>query len=801
MKFTLGWLKDHLQTDLDVTEISKRLTMLGLEVEGVEDRASGLEDFVVAKVLAAEKHPNADKLQLCTVDTGKEKIQVVCGAPNARKGMTGVFAASGMTIPGSGITLKKADIRGVESNGMLLSEREMGLSDEHDGIIELDNAFQAGASAVEALGLNDPVIEIAITPNRGDCLGVRGIARDLAAAGAGTLKPLDVPKIKGTSKSTINVTLDFDKDTHDACPYFVGRLVSGVKNGESPKWLKDRLLAIGLRPISVLVDITNYFTFGLGRPLHVFDADKVQGDLHVRLAKDGEVFMALDDKEYTLDSEMCVIADDGTPEALGGVMGGLRTGCTPQTVNVFIESAYFDPVRTAQTGRKLQLMSDARYRFERGIDPAFLVDGMEIASKMVLDLCGGEASELVVAGAEPDWKRTIELRGDRVKTLSGVDVDATEQERILTTLGFAVKKTKSGFTTSVPSPRSDIINEACLVEEIIRINGYDKIPVIAMEREHDLPTPALDAEQSRRFGARRVLAARGMMEAVTYSFMSSKDVDLFGGVPDSLRLVNPISADLDVMRPSLLPNLVRALGRNGDRGFSDGALFEVGPQFSDDGPQDQQNVAAGARTGVMVPKTWDGAARPVDAFDAKADALGLLVAMGIPKNRVQVMADAPDWYHPGRSGRLCLGPKVTLATFGELHPLVAKALDVRGPVAAFEVFLDALAKPKAKKSAARALLKLSPFQPVARDFAFVVDIETEAAAVMAAARTADKDLISDVVLFDLFEGKALGAGKKSIAITVTLQPRDKTLTDAEIEAAAERVVGSVAKATGGTLRA
>ena len=799
MKFTLSWLKEHLETDLDATGVAETLTMLGLEVEGVEDRARGLEGFVTAKVVRAEKHPNADKLQVCQVDTGTETLQVVCGAPNARAGLTGVFAPSGAYIPGLDVTLKTAEIRGVESNGMLLSEREMGLSDDHEGIVDLAPAIPAGQSAVAVMGLDDPVIEIAITPNRGDCLGVSGIARDLAAAGVGTLIAPDTTPVPGGFKSPLDVHLDFDDASRDACPYFVGRYVKGVKNGDSPKWLKDRLAAIGLRPISILVDITNYMTFAHNRPLHVFDADKVTGDIHVRLAKDGEKLLALDGKEYALDGEMTVIADEKEAEALGGVMGGEASGCTGETQNVFIEAAYFDPVRTAATGRKLQLMSDARYRFERGIDPAFLTDGMEIATRLILDLCGGEASELVVAGVEPAWQRSINLRADRVKTLSGVDVDEAEQERILSTLGFGVTKKDGVFTASVPSWRSDIVGEACLVEEIVRVNGYHNIPMVPLGRPTDLPTPSLTPEQRRRHGARRVLAGRGMMEAVTYSFLTARDAKLFGDIPDSLRLVNPISADLDVMRPGVLPNLIAALGRNADRGYPDAALFEVGPAFAGDKPDEQSVAAGGVRGGQAVAKTWGAAARTIDAYDAKADALALLAALGAPVANLQVMTDAPAYYHPGRSGRLCLGPKATLAAFGEVHPGVLKAMDVKGPVAGFEVFFDAL-PPIKNRGAQRPPLTLSPFQPVSRDFAFVVDAGVEAGVLLRAARGADKKLITDATVFDVFAGASLGEGKKSVAITVTLQPTEKTLTDADIEAAAGKLVAAVTKATGGVLR-
>ena len=800
MKFTFSWLKDHLETSESAETIADKLTMLGLEMEGLVDRAEGLRGFVVARVTDAKPHPDADKLTVCTVDTGTETVDVVCGAPNARAGMTGVFAGTGSHIPGTDITLKKAKIRGVESNGMLLSEREMGLSDDHTGIVELADDAPVGASAAEVMGLADPVFDVGITPNRGDCMGVRGIARDLAAAGFGTLKPLDIGAIEGSFPSPINVLMEFDAETADACPYFVGRYVRGVRNGESPQWLKDKLLAVGLRPISALVDITNYMTMDLCRPLHVFDADKVRGDLHVRLARRGERLEALNEREYELDSEMTVIADDAEPEALGGVMGGTRSACTEETVNVFIESALFDPVRTATTGRKLGLQSDARYRFERGIDPSFLEPGLELATKLVLELCGGEASELVVAGAEPDWRRTVTLRPHRPRDLVGVDVPVAETRRILDVLGFSSEGTEDLLEVQVPPWRNDIVGEACLVEEIVRIYGYDRIPTTAMERETALPKPALNAEQRRTRAACRTLAARGLVEAVTYSFVASDRAALFGGNAEALRLINPISSDLDVMRPSPLPNLIAAAGRNADRGLSDAALFEVGPQYAGDTPEDQQMVACGIRSGRSGPRNWAQSPRPADVYDAKADALAVLAALAAPVDKLSITTDAPDWYHPGRSGVLRLGPKTVLARFGECHPRVLRRMGVKGPMIAFEVFLDAMPTKSGKRGFARPPLKLSPFQPIERDFAFVVDAGVAALDIVRAVRKIDQTLITDVRVFDVFSGGNLEAGKKSLAISVVLQPIENTLTDADIEDIGAKVVQSVEKATGGVLR-
>ena len=796
MKFTLNWLKEHLDTDATLSQICDRLTMLGLEVEGVEDRGKGLENFVIGEVLSAEKHPDADKLQVLNVSNGKDTVQVVCGAPNARKGLKGVFAADGMYVPGIDVTLKATQVRGVESFGMMLSEREMGLSDAHTGIIELADDVKAGANAIDVMGLGDPVIEIAITPNRGDCLGVRGVARDLAASGMGSLKPLTTDPVPGLFASPVDVSID-----GEACTYFVGRYVRGVKNGESPKWLQDRLNAIGLRPISALVDITNLMTFEYGRPLHVFDADKVDGHISARLAKDGETLLGLDGKEYTLDSEMCVIADEAKAEAIAGVMGGEDSGCTETTINVFIESAVFDPIRTAATGRKLNVMTDARYRFERGIDDAFTADGMEIATRFVLDLCGGEPSSVIVAGSAPNKGADIAFRPARIKELTGVKISLDEVTRILTVLGFTIEGSGDSLTVTTPTWRNDIVGEACLVEEVVRVHGYEHIPMVPLPRLAHMPSQSRSPEQSRRVNARRTLAGRGMDEAVTYSFLSSAHADLFGGVPETLKLVNPISADLDAMRPSILPNLIAAIARNDARGITDGCLFEVGPQFSGHDKDDQASMASGVRSGQAMARTWTGPSRPVDVFDAKADAIAALEALGIPTANLQVFTDTPDWYHPGRSGRLCLNPKVTLATFGEVHPRVLKAMDAKGPMAAFEVFLDNLAPIKAKKSATRPLLKLSAFQPVERDFAFVVDRSVAAAKAVRAAQGADKKMITKVEVFDLYEGSNLGEDKKSLAISVTLQPTEQTLTDSDIEAVGQKIIAAVTKATGGVLRA
>lgn len=799
MKFTLSWLKDHLDTDAPVGAITDRLTALGLELEELHDRAAEFAPFVIGEVVSCERHPDADRLQVCVVDTGGERTQVVCGAPNARAGMKGVFAPSGTHVPGTGLDLKKTKIRGVESSGMLCSEREMGLSDDHEGIIDLPADAPVGESFVSYMGMDDPVIEIALTPDRADCAGVRGVARDLAAAGIGALKPWPYDEIPGTFEPPVRWQRDLGADG-DACPMVVGRAFRAVKNGPSPQWLQDRLRAIGLRPISALVDITNYVTFDLCRPLHVFDIGKLEGDtLTMRFAKDGEEIAALDGRTYTLDGAMTVIADANGPEAIGGVMGGEATGCTEATTDVFLEVALFDTVRTAATGRKLGIESDARYRFERGVDPASALWGAEVAAKLILDICGGEASTLSIAGEMPAPAAPIALDPRRVESLGGVSVAAAESQRILDALGFETKTEGGKIVAAPPSWRFDVEGEACLVEEVLRVIGFDSIPAVPLQRETALSQPALTLEQRRVAFARKVLAGRGLFEAVTWSFMRGEAAGLFGGGAESLRLANPISAELDVMRPSVLPNLLAAAGRNADRGMADVALFEVGAAWEDDTPQGQRSVAGGVRTGQSGPRHWAESPRENDVFDAKADALAVLGACGAPVDKAQATADAPDWYHPGRSGVLRLGKNV-LARFGEVHPKILDALDLRGPVAAFEVFLDAIPVPKAAGAKSRPLLQVSAFQPVSRDFAFVVDADVPAAKLINAIMAADRKLVTDAGVFDVFTGASIGENRKSVALSVTLQPVEATMTDAEIDAVAAKIVANVEKQTGGVLR-
>lgn len=787
MKFTLSWLKDYLETDASLDAIAAKLTALGLEVESVTDYAKQLSAFKVAKIVDAKQHPQADRLRVCMVDNGAEQLQIVCGAPNARAGLRVVLAPIGTVIPANNLTIKKSAIRGVESNGMLCSAEELGLGGESDGIIELpdnDNVPLGGAAAA-ALGFDDAVIEIAITPNRADCLGVYGIARDLAAAGMGKLKLLKLEKPAGKGASKTAVKLD-----SEAAPYYIGRYFSGVKNAESPQWLKSRLKAIGQKPISALVDITNYITFDLGRPLHVYDAKKLTGNLSVRASKPGEKITALNDKEYTLSGEL-VIADDKAPVAIAGIIGGKDTGVSETTTDVFLEVAYFDPVVIRKAGQKLQIDSDAKYRFERGVDPQMLETGAEIATRMILELCGGSASELVIAGKNPHQPKSIAFDVKKVETLAGVKVTADEAKTILENLGFVVAK---DFAVSVPSGRADIEGEADLVEEILRVKGYDTIPLTPLPGAASAAKPALSPAQRQVFDARRQLAARGLTEAVTFSFMHSEKARDFAEVKPEVVLVNPISDLLDVMRPSILPNLLEASLKNTARGQSDLALFEIGPVYTGAKPEENKQVIAGLRTGHTAPKNLYKETREVDAFDAKADAFSVIAPIVDPE-KITVEQGAPKHYHPGRSGTLKLGPNL-LGYFGEIHPALKAKWKIEDVAVAFEIFADAL--PNASRAKTKAAI--SDYQPVTRDFAFVVEDAVTAASLTKAVRGAEKTLIQTVSVFDIYAGKGLGEGKKSIAISVVMQAADRTLTDKEIDAVADAIVAKVTKDTGGSLR-
>ena len=798
MKFTLSWLKEHLDTTASVDEIAEALTDLGLEVEGIENPAKALAPFTIAKVKSAEQHPDADRLRVCVVQTDEGDKQIVCGAPNARAGITVVLAKPGDYVPGIDVTLSVGNIRGVESHGMMASERELELSDEHDGIIELPSG-EVGQKFTDWLALNDParvdpVIEIAITPNRQDALGVHGIARDLAARGLGTLKPLKVESVPGAFPCPVSVTID--ESARDLCHVFAGRLIRGVKNGPSPKWLQDRLRAIGLRPISALVDVTNFFTYDRNRPLHVFDADKVAGNaLRIHCAQGGETMVGLDDKTYAFGEGMVVISDANGVESIGGIMGGLATGCTEETVNVFLEAAVWETVQIATTGRALKINSDARYRNERGIDPAYNMQAIEDAARMILDLCGGEASDVVVAGAVPADKRAFRLDTDRVVSLVGMEIPAETQRATLRALGF----TLDGDMATAPSWRPDVQGEADLVEEVARIASLTKLVGQPLSRPRaGVPAPILSPMQKREQTARRTTAALGYNECVTYSFIDQAAAALFGGGEDSTMLANPISSEMSHMRPALLPGLLQAAARNQARGFMDLALFEVGAVFSGGEPGEQQLEVSGLLVGRTGAKDVHGDSRAVDLYDAKADAEAVLAAIGAPA-RVQILRGAEGWWHPGQHGRICLGPKKTLGVFGALHPKVLKALDVKGPAVAFTLWPAEIPLPR-NASASRGALLLNDLQAVERDFAFVVDTSVEALTLVNAAAGADKALIADVRVFDEFVGGSLGEGKKSLAITVRLQPVEKTLTEKEIEAVAARIVDKVAAATGGILR-
>lgn len=801
MKFSLSWLKDHLDTDATLDQLSEKLTMIGLEVEHIEDKAKLLAPFTIAEIVTAVQHPNADRLRVCTVNAGDDKpLQIVCGAPNARAGLKTVLARPGTYIPGKDFTIGLGNIRGVESQGMMCSASELGMPDAIDGIIELPADAPIGAAYADWAKLGDPVIEINLTPNRQDCTGVSGIARDLAAADMGVFKNPGIKPVKGEFPCPVKVTVEDSK----LCPGFALRLVRGVKNGPSPEWLQKKLTSIGLRPINALVDITNYLTFDRARPLHVFDAAKVKGNLVVRRAKDGETLLALDGKTYKLDDKICVIADDHGVESLAGIMGGEASGCSDDTTDVLIESALWNEINIAQTGRKLGINSDARYRFERGVDPAFMVPGLELATQLVMELCGGTPSESIVVGKTYGDDRLIDFPIAEVKRLAAIDVPFPEMRMILNRLGFSVAGNGPVVKVAVPSWRMDVTGKADIVEEIMRIVGVDKVPLTPFPRGDAQRKPVLTPIQQRTRRAKRGLAARGLVEAVTWSFISKPHAEVFGGGKPELALANPIASDLSDMRPSLLPGLIAVAQANAHRGSSDLALFEVGQIFKGDRPQDQFMAAAGVRRGLAasngIGRHWTGASA-ANALDAKADAFAALAAAGAPMQALQIVPGGADWLHPGRSGTIQIGPQNILGYFGELHPRALEALGADGPLMAFEVILDRIPDAKQKATRAKPLLELSAFQPVSRDFAFIVDRTVRSGDIVKAATGVDKKLVTGVTVFDIYEGKGIDDDKKSVAIAVTIQPREKTLTDQEIEAVASKIVAEVTKKTGGTLRA
>jgi len=782
MKFSLSWLKDHLDTDADAATVAATLTRIGLEVEGVDNPAEALKPFRIARVVTAERHPQADKLQVLTVDTGEgEALQVVCGAPNARAGLVGVFGGPGAYVPGSDFTLKKAAIRGVESNGMMCSARELQLGEDHDGIIELPADAPVGTSFADYAGLDDAVFDVAITPNRQDCMGVRGIARDLAAAGLGTLKPLDVPQIEGSFDNPIEIRIE----DPEGCPAFFGRTVRGLTNRASPEWMQRRLKAAGQRPISALVDITNYVMLDHGRPAHAYDVRELNGAVRSRRASDGERFLALNEKEYVLDSSMTVIADDAQAHDLAGIMGGEHSGVSETTTETLLEICYFTPENIARTGQKLQLTSDARSRFERGVDPAFLDDGLAILTALVLDICGGEASRVTRAGEPPVEQKRVRFDPERTAALGGMEVSVDQQQRILESLGFRLE----GSDAVVPTWRRDIDGPADLVEEVTRIVGYDAIPSTPLPRAEGVAKPTATRSQLVERRVRRAAAARGLDEAVTWSFISEQEAAQFGGAPHVL--ANPISEEMKHMRPSLIPGLAAAVRRNADRGASSIRLFEVGRRYLAEAERPTVGVLL---AGDRQPRSWQsGKARAFDAFDAKAEALALLEAAGAPAANLQLAMGAGETWHPGRSATLGLG-KTILAAFGELHPRVAKELDLPAGTVAAEIYLDAIPAPRSSEHARPAFTPLA-LQTVTRDFAFLVPAELAADALARAIRGSDKATIVDARLFDRYEGD-LGL---SLAVEVTLQPGEKSFTDAEIAEVSRKIVAAAEK-LGASLR-
>jgi phenylalanyl-tRNA synthetase beta chain len=791
MKFTLSWLKEHLETSADIAQVTDAMIMAGLEVEHVEDPATKLAAFTVARIIEAAAHPNADRLRVCQVDTVDGRKEIVCGAPNARARLVTVYAPIGTYIPGSGITLEPRAVRGVISNGMLCSAAELQTAEESDGIVELAEHLEVGSPAAAALEL-ESVIDFEVTSNRPDWLGVAGIARDLAATGIGTLKDLTITPIPGAFACPVEIRLT----APPACPAFAGRLIRGVKNGPSPAWLQQRLKAVGLRPINALVDVTNLISLDRARPLHVYDAALITGGfIEARLGQSGESVEALDGKTYALTPDICVIADGSGAIGLGGVMGGVSTGCSESTTDVFIESAWFDPLRTAQTGRDTGIVSDAQYRFARGVDPQSLVPGLEQATRLILDLCGGEPSDIAFAGAAPPPPAAIAFDPAYVGQLSGLEISAERVWKILTDLGFV----HIGDQVQPPSWRMDVGGKADLVEEVARIAGYDALPDSPLP---EAPRPIgglLTARQNRIRIGRRALAALGYQEAITWSFVARPIATLFGGGAESLVLQNPIASDLDCMRPTILPGLIEAVGRNARRGFPDCALFEIGPVFAGDEPGDQST----AITAVLAPhgaRRWDGAADS-DLFTLKSDLMSLLDDLGAPTTSLQTAQDGPPaWWRPGRYARLQLGPKAVVAAFGEIHPTALKTLDVEGPVFAFEIRLEAIPDAKKKAVKTKAALSLSPFMPLTRDFAFVVPRDTAAGEVARAAVSADRSLIASARVFDVYEGAGVPEGSKSVAVEVTVQPRERTLTDADIEALSAKIVAAAAKAVGAKLR-
>ncbi len=799
MKLTLNWLREHLDTDADIKVIESTLTNIGLEVESIEDRTEELKPFAVAKVIKVTKHPDADRLKVCDVETIKGTFQVVCGALNVKTGMLGVFAPESTYIPGTKIKLKKSKIRGVESYGMLVSEREMGLSDEHEGIIEINKKYKVGDSFSAIYGLDDPIIEINVTPNRPDCLSVRGIARDLAATGIGNLKKLEIKKIKGIFHSPIKWQRKFKKDEEKLCPGVSGRLFKNIKNVESPDWLKKNLLAIGLRPISALVDITNYITFDLGRPLHVYDADKLNGNLSMRLATDCEKCKTLDEKEYILSSDMVVIADDVKLHGIGGVMGGLDSGCTMNTTNVFLEVALFDPICVTKTGRKINLQSDARFRFERGIDSTSIDWGVDKATEIILSLCGGEVSEITTDQSIEHTKKIIEYDFNKTKTLGGIDIDLNRQLKILENLGFVINSHKNEITRiEVPYFRPDIDGAADIVEEIVRIYGYDKIKPQSVIKDPRINKEILNGKLKSFYKSKRIIASRGYLEAITWSFVSSEQASL-GNKKKNVIIKNPISSDLNTMRPSIFPNLLTSINININRLYNNGKLFEVGPQYSGSKEEDQQMVASGIQYGPVHTETWGDEKRMSDVFDVKGDVYFVLDQLNVPVDKVLYEESDNNFFHPGKSARLRIGKSI-LAQFGEIHPFILQKFEINTNVSGFEILLDQVSQFQLKITSTKKAYDNNALQAIERDFAFLFPSNIRAGEIINKIKKIDKQLIKKVTIFDVFEGNKLPENMKSIAIKVMLQPIEKTFTDSEIETISNTIIDLISKTFEGKLR-
>ena len=797
MKFTLSWLKDHLDTNKELDVIVDTLTNIGLEIESVEDKSKDFNDFTVAEVLKAEQHPDADRLKVCTVKSIDGTFQVVCGAPNAKEGMKGIFAPENSFIPGTGIKLKKSKIRGVESCGMLVSEREMGISDEHDGIIEVDPKYSLGEKFIEVFNLDDPVIEINITPNRGDCLSVRGVARDLAAAGLGKLKEnLLIKNIEGTFDSPIQWEKDFTGDEEYICPGVAGRYFKNIINKESPEWLKQRLKAIGLRPISALVDITNYITYDLGRPLHVYDADKIDGNLKMRYAKENESCLTLDEEKRDCAKDMIVISDDKKLHGIGGIMGGLESGCSIDTKNVFLETALFDAISVTKTGRKLKLQSDARYRFERGIDPSSIEWGVQAATKMILDLCGGEASKPVQTSILKRPQNTFDFNTDKIKSLGGVDVPKDKQKSILESLGFTVSEKVNIFKITAPSFRLDIEGEADIVEEILRIYGFNQIPLTNLS-DYTTKKSVLNPELKSFYKIKRVIANSGYLEAVTWSFMDEKIAKLLS--ENTIKIKNPISSDLNVMRPSNIPNLLVAVNQNKSKMISSGKLFEVGPIFDESLLDKQANVASGIAYGNIYGNNWNSLKKEFDVFDIKSDLMSILKSLNVPIDNLNYDSINNKVFHPGKSSSLRIGKNI-IANFGELNPILLKSLDVSNIVVAFEIFTEALAQFQTKKTSTVSAFYSNPFQTVERDFAFLLPKSIKANDIVNKIKKIDKKIINKVLIFDIYEGDKINHDSKSIAIRVQLQPIEKTFSDEEIDIISNNIVDTVTSSFGASLR-